>query len=360
VATCGKTIPVAWLHILLIQIYPKSTPGGIVWLDLSGESGMNTTLKALFIKHGYLMELASADSSSQNGLRERPNQTFGNAVRVMIYSARLSAKYWEYAFYFFLRIHNVLPHGKNTISPYQMATVHPDDLSCLHIFGCRINALSTTPRGGKVSTDNIIQGRLLGYGGSMKNFILMNDTSGKIFRATHATFDEAQLSAHKGELTPNHLASWGALNCSPGTAPLSTIEVVTPPVYFCILAAESPFLTLDMIPIVIACTYVDLGLVLQTNPMYFRNIIVDVHEHSSATNLDWTWQLQFHTIMQVEKKPVFTVAEVMSTLANLDASANVHVTMLVAHYHPDSKAQDSSLPQIVIDQLRIVHHILHG
>jgi hypothetical protein len=120
------------------------------------------------------MEPTSAGSSSQNGLGERPHQTIGNAIRVVLYSARLSAKYWEYAFYFFIRVHNVLPHGKNDISPYHKATGHPADLSRLRTFGCRINALSTTPRDGKVSTENIIQGRLLGYGGSMKKIILLN------------------------------------------------------------------------------------------------------------------------------------------------------------------------------------------
>jgi hypothetical protein len=58
------------------------------------------------------MEPTSAGSSSQNGLGERPHQTIVKAIRVMLYSARLSAKYWEYAFYFFIRVHNVLPHGK--------------------------------------------------------------------------------------------------------------------------------------------------------------------------------------------------------------------------------------------------------
>jgi hypothetical protein len=91
-------IPVTWLHILL-TIAPKSTPVRIVHLDLGGETGKNATLQTLLIKHGYLMEPTSAGSSSQNGLGERHHQTIGNAVRVMLYSAQLSAKYWEYAVY---------------------------------------------------------------------------------------------------------------------------------------------------------------------------------------------------------------------------------------------------------------------
>jgi hypothetical protein len=46
--------------------------------------------------------------------------------------------------------------------------------------------------------------------------------------------------------------------------------------------------------------------------------------------------------------------------AILDATVNGMVTLIVATYHPDSKAQASPLPQITIDHLHIVHHILHG
>jgi hypothetical protein len=118
---------------------------------------------------------------------------------------------------------------KNDILPYHKATGHPADLSRLRTFGCRINALSTTPRDGKVSTENIIQGHLLGYGGSMKKNILLNEATGKICRSIHATFDEAQLSTPVEDRSPNSLALWGALQRSPNAPPPSTTDVITPP-----------------------------------------------------------------------------------------------------------------------------------
>jgi hypothetical protein len=48
----GKTIPLAWLHILLTRIAPRDTPGRIVRLDLGGETGKNPDIQALFLKHG--------------------------------------------------------------------------------------------------------------------------------------------------------------------------------------------------------------------------------------------------------------------------------------------------------------------
>jgi hypothetical protein len=194
----------------------------------------------------------------------------------------------------------------------------------------------------------------------MNFFILLNEATGKICRASHATFDEAQLSTPIEDLTPNSLAIWGDLQRSPNAPPPSTTDVITPPEYFCVLAAETPFPTLDTINLEIICTYVDLGLVLQTDPMSFRNIIVDVREHSSAANLYWTRQLQFHTLVQIDGTPVFTVREVMDALATLDVAVHDIVSLIVAPYRPDSKSQASPLPQIAIDQLRIVYLILCG
>jgi hypothetical protein len=50
----------------------------------------------------------------------------------------------------------------------------------------------------------------------------------------------------------------------------------------------------------------------------------------------------------------------MSAFANVDASTNVPVTLIVTHYRPGGKVQESPVPHIMIDQLRAVHHILHG
>jgi hypothetical protein len=191
----------------------------------------------------------------------------------------------------------------------------------------------------------------------MKQIVLLNEATGKICRASHATFDEVQLSTPTEDLTPNSLVIWGALQRSHNAPPPSTTDIITPPKDFFVLAAETPFLTLATINLEIACTYVDLGLVLKTDPMSFRNIIVDFHEHSSAANLDWTRQLQFHTLVQINATPVFTVREVMHAFVTLDAAVHDIVSLIVAPYHQDSKSQASPLPQIAIDQLRIMMFI---
>jgi hypothetical protein len=167
----GKCIPLTWLHVLLTRIAPKDHPGRIVHLDLGGETGKNPEIAALFLKHQYILQPTGVGASSQNGSGERPHSTIGNAIRAMIYSANLPPKFWEYAFYFYLRVHTVLPHGKNKLSPYQLIKGTPADVSNLRTFGCLMYAISTKRRDAKLTTENIIRAKFLGYGGSMKTFI---------------------------------------------------------------------------------------------------------------------------------------------------------------------------------------------
>jgi hypothetical protein len=109
----GKIIPLTWLHVLLICISPKDQPGQIVRLSLGGKTGKHPEVKALFLKHQYILQPTGARASSQNGSVERPHSTIGAAIRAMLYSSALEPKFWEYAFYFYLRVHTVLPPGKN-------------------------------------------------------------------------------------------------------------------------------------------------------------------------------------------------------------------------------------------------------
>jgi hypothetical protein len=204
------------------------------------------------------------------------------------------------------------PHGKDTISPYQKATLRLPDLSRLRTFRCRIYALSIRRRQGKVTTDNVICGKLLGYGGSMKNFIYINNAIRKIGRATHASFDEAQLSTPVADLNSNSLALWGALNQNPGTTAPPVDEILTPPTQFCVFAEESPFLRVATVVIPLKCNFDSLGLILEEDPMSHRNIIADVRKFSSVSQVDWQELLQFRTIIQVDATPVFSVKEAIA------------------------------------------------
>jgi hypothetical protein len=103
--TREKSIPITWLHVLFTCIAPKDHPVRIVRLDIGGETGKNPEVAAKFLKHQYILQTTGAGASSQNGSAERPHSIIGAAIRAMFYSVALKPKLWEYAFYFYLRMH---------------------------------------------------------------------------------------------------------------------------------------------------------------------------------------------------------------------------------------------------------------
>jgi hypothetical protein len=186
----------------------------------------------------------------------------------MLQGAKLPPKFWEYAFCFFLHIHVILPNDKS--------------------------ALPTTHRDGKATTSNIIQGTLLDYGGSINNFAYVNDKTGKIGRAAHATFDEAPLSSPVADLSLNSVALWGALHCAPASNAPTMGNFLNPPDQCCVFSAMSTFLAIATVVIPVCCIIDPLGLVFETEPMSYRNnIIVDITQYSSASHIELQHSLTF-------------------------------------------------------------------
>jgi hypothetical protein len=63
-------------------------------MDGGGELSKSHDLKRVCDSHGYGVSSTAADSSSQNGIVERPHQTLKERMRCMMYSARLGTEFW--------------------------------------------------------------------------------------------------------------------------------------------------------------------------------------------------------------------------------------------------------------------------
>jgi hypothetical protein len=97
---------------------------------------------------------------------------------------------------------------------------------------------------------------------SHKTFIHHHHThTGEIYHATHATFDEAELSSDSAVLTPNSCALWNALSRDPG-AGIASEAILEPPKDLCVFSSDTPFLHISQVVIPIKCTLDDLDLVL--------------------------------------------------------------------------------------------------
>ncbi len=82
-----------------------------VRMDLGGELGRCQEVLDLFTQAGYAVEPTAPNSSHQNEPVERPHRDIGNSIRAMLSGASLASRFWPYAFYHFLRLHNMTMHG---------------------------------------------------------------------------------------------------------------------------------------------------------------------------------------------------------------------------------------------------------
>jgi hypothetical protein len=82
-----------------------------------------------------------------------------------------------------------------------------------------------------------------------------------------------------------------------------------------------------------------------------------VCDHWSGGARPRGWSLHF---LQKDDTPVFTVTEVKFKLASLADTHPEAFQLSAAPDRPYTKDQHSTLPQVALDQLRVVHHALHG
>jgi hypothetical protein len=151
------------------------------------------------------------------------------------------------------------------------------------------------------------------------------------------------LSTPPDDISPNSKALWNTLSCIPGAALKSFTDILSPHHNYSHHVHPRKF-----------------GLLLESDPMSRRNMIFDVVQHSSASKVDWEYDLRFRTIIQIYETPVFLVAYVTHCLANVDVATQDAVSLIVAAYQPNQINQVYPLLQFVLDQMRAIHHVLHG
>ena len=62
--------------------------------DGGGELSKSFNFRQKANEHGYKVKATAADSSSSNGIVERPHRTMKERMRCMLYSARLGIDFW--------------------------------------------------------------------------------------------------------------------------------------------------------------------------------------------------------------------------------------------------------------------------
>jgi Integrase core domain. len=201
---CGgsKSVPTKWLHIFLHRVaYSAGRRPKTVLIDRGSELGRSDKFRSIASIHGYKTITAGPDKSSMNSLGERPHSTIGNVIHSMLHSASLDLKYWNFAFYHFIRLFNFFPHGNTTKSPFELVYGYQPDLSLLRVFGCNVYIRPAGRRPSKLD-NHVIKGKFLGYTSTLKQIYYLEDSSNKIKVAAHAHFDEGLANVPLDDLPP--------------------------------------------------------------------------------------------------------------------------------------------------------------
>ena len=162
-----------------------------------GEELANSRLfRDVVQKHGYSIEPTGSDNSSQNGIAERPNRTYGDMMRTMLMNAGLDSRYWSYALVQAVFIKNRLPHSHHLFqkTPYEALTGRRPNLKDLKVFGSRIIAKNTGKRTAKLD-DHTSSGIFLHHTASTAIYKYVDDKTGREKATSHVDFDEAHYTS---------------------------------------------------------------------------------------------------------------------------------------------------------------------
>lgn len=183
-----KTPPLDFFREFISR-YGSSRADRSIRFDMGGELGRCTQVHDLFIRAGYQVEVTAPNSSHEIGLAERPHRTIADAVRTMLFAARLELKFWPYALRYWLMINDMIPHGDRKRSPVEICTGTKPNLSMVRVFGARVFVLPPQARDGKASVVGR-PGIFLGYRRSMRHAYYWDETTKRVKTARHLTFDE--------------------------------------------------------------------------------------------------------------------------------------------------------------------------
>ncbi|MFN9981938.1 MAG: hypothetical protein ACK53Y_18575, partial [bacterium] len=75
----------------------KSAAQRYIRTDQGGELWRSHLFQQMCKDLNFIPQPTASDASFQNGMAERPNQTFGDMMRSMLHGANLGPEYWSWA-----------------------------------------------------------------------------------------------------------------------------------------------------------------------------------------------------------------------------------------------------------------------
>jgi deoxyuridine 5'-triphosphate nucleotidohydrolase len=195
--TDSKSPPVETIRKLLMK-FRSTNPHRTVRVDQGGELGRSKEFLTMISECDFVLETTGSDASSQNGMAERPNRTYGQMMRCILHAAGLGPEFWSYALIYSTYVKNRIYHHSIKSTPYMKFTGTKPDLTNLRIFGSKIFSKKPGKRPYKLDRHSDT-GLFLGYTATDRNVIYFDTSTARIKTATYVIFDEAHFTTDAGK-----------------------------------------------------------------------------------------------------------------------------------------------------------------
>lgn len=120
---------------------PPDTPhptDRYVHTDGEGSLAESPAFRKLVAHEGYLLQKTATDTSSQNGMAERPHQTLAERTQCFLYLAGMGVCHWADALVYVTYIGNRLHHQGIDAIPFSKWTGRRPNVKHLRAFGAKV------------------------------------------------------------------------------------------------------------------------------------------------------------------------------------------------------------------------------
>ena len=194
----SKSLPLALIKTFLETHGNHMCHNRRVRTDGEGSLAESSACRTLLNQLGYTLEKTATDSSSQNGLAERPHQTFAAMVRCLLYSSSLPITFWADALVYANYINNRLYHSSLDGIPYTIWTGKRANVKHLRAFGAHVTVRRSGHRPTKTDP-HFYDGRFLRFGATERNIIYFDTKTKRDKIARHCALDEFHYGAQRSE-----------------------------------------------------------------------------------------------------------------------------------------------------------------
>ena len=194
-------------YVWIFPLRSKSVPPELIKLFLRTHGNQNRVVKTIrtdgegslaespqfrttLAEFGYILEKTATDTSSQNGMAERPHRTLGEMARCLLYSVAMSIIFWAdalvYAGYIY---YNRLYHDGAKGVPFNLWTGQRANVKHLRAFGAKVLVKRSGQRPTKADS-HFYDGRFLRFGATDRNIIYFDEVTQREKVARHLSMDE--------------------------------------------------------------------------------------------------------------------------------------------------------------------------